>query len=53
MNLTPEQTDRLKQGQAVELQEPTVGAVVVLLSEVYEAITDACSIDCASKSEEP
>jgi len=41
LNLTQEQKDRLKNGQAVEIDEPTVGPVVVLLSQVYESITDA------------
>jgi hypothetical protein len=41
MELTQEQRDLLKKGEIVELTDPTVGTVVVLLPHVYEAITDA------------
>jgi hypothetical protein len=41
MELTQEQRDLLKKGEIVELTDPSVGTVVVLLSHVYEAITDA------------
>lgn len=41
MEFTEEQRDLLKKGQIVEFQDPAVGTVVVLLSHVYEAITDA------------
>ena len=44
MELTQEQRDLLKKGEIVELTDPTVGTVVVLLPHVYEAITD-----CARK----
>ena len=45
MEFTPEQRDLLKRGQIVELKDPAVGTVVVLLSHVYEAITDALEHD--------
>jgi hypothetical protein len=45
MELTQEQRDLLKKGQIVELRDPAVGTVVVLLSHVYEAITDALQDD--------
>jgi len=45
MELTQEQRDLLKKGQIVEFRDPAVGTVVVLLSHVYEAITDALEHD--------
>jgi hypothetical protein len=45
MDLTQEQRDLLKKGQIVELRDPAVGTVVVLLSQVYEAITDSLERD--------
>jgi hypothetical protein len=45
MELTQEQRDLLKKGQIVEFRDPAVGTVVVLLSHVYEAITDALEYD--------
>jgi len=45
MELTQEQRDLLKRGQIVELKDPAVGTVVVLLSHVYEAITNALQHD--------
>jgi hypothetical protein len=45
MELTQEQRDLLKKGQVLELRDPAVGTVVVLLSHVYEAITDALEHD--------
>jgi hypothetical protein len=41
MELTQEQRDLLKKGEIVELTDPSVGTVIVLLPHVYEAITDA------------
>jgi hypothetical protein len=35
----------VKKGQIVELRGPALGTVVVLLSHVYEAITDALQHD--------
>jgi hypothetical protein len=43
--LTQEQLDLLKKRQIVELRDPAVGTVVVLLSHVYEAITDSLEHD--------
>lgn len=45
MNLTDEQKQQLKSGQAVAVEEPSVGNVVLILADVYEAITDAIQKD--------